>query len=195
MSTYATRAPDVACRATSCTLPTVGMPDPRSMNWVIPARTQCSTARRGKARLSLAICGPSGISSRVLRATSPSMAKLCEPPRNQSQILATLGWSIATSPGAHTGRSVAMIASASLLTPLCAQALGPSSAADYRGRRQHRRAAVSKLRPTLPFAEWGAGSLVRYSVIAGVTVQRYGPEVRNVTVLPEFTEPPELLMT
>src|SRR5581483_3487048 len=91
-----------------------------------------------------------------------------------SQILATLGWSIATSPGAHTGRSVAMIASASLLTPLCPHVFRPLSAADYRDTRQHRRAPVSKTRPTPPFAEWGACSLVRYLVIVGVTALRSG---------------------
>jgi hypothetical protein len=54
MSTYATRASGTSRCATSCVLPAVGSPAPMSMNCRMPAAVMNRTARRRKARFSLA---------------------------------------------------------------------------------------------------------------------------------------------
>lgn len=80
-STYITRASGSAARATSCTFPNVGMPEPMSRNWVTPSDTAYRTARRMNARFACMTLGSPGMNSMALRAASRSTSKLCEPPR------------------------------------------------------------------------------------------------------------------
>ena len=70
-----------ACRATSCELPTVGIPEPMSRNWVTPSRTANRTARRRKPRLACIISGSSGHIRMASLAISRSAGKLWKPPR------------------------------------------------------------------------------------------------------------------
>jgi hypothetical protein len=80
MSTYTTRASGATFWATSCTLPRVGMPEPMSRNWRMPAPARCRAARCRKARLRWAWIARSGINARPCRISSRSAAKLWQPP-------------------------------------------------------------------------------------------------------------------
>src|SRR5204862_128711 len=91
VSTYTTRASGWRACAISCTLPTVGIPEPRSMNWRTPTSTRYRTARRRNARLARATRGVSGQLAVTWAAISRSAAKLWLPPRNASYMRATFG--------------------------------------------------------------------------------------------------------
>ncbi|GAA3438383.1 hypothetical protein GCM10018954_079990 [Kutzneria kofuensis] len=58
----------------------VGMPEPRSRNWVMPCSIRNRTARRRNDRLEMATCRPSGSTCSTFSPTARSAAKLCAPP-------------------------------------------------------------------------------------------------------------------
>ncbi len=80
MSTYTTRAVGSTSRTTSCVLPTVGSPEPRSMNWPMPWLAIHRAARWWNPRLAQAISWNSGTTSCSLAAASRSTGRLLEPP-------------------------------------------------------------------------------------------------------------------
>ena len=80
MSAYSTRAAGPSCWATSCTLPWVGMPEPMSRNWLIPAAVRNRTARPRNARLARAMARTLGSTAAMARPRSWSARKLWLPP-------------------------------------------------------------------------------------------------------------------
>ena len=70
-SAYTTREPGAACWATSCTFRPVGMPEPMSTNWRMPASVARNrTARPRKARLARAMPRMFGSIAIIARAAS-----------------------------------------------------------------------------------------------------------------------------
>jgi hypothetical protein len=80
MSAYTTRAAGLACWATSCTLPSVGIPEPMSRNWPMPAWPPNRTARRKNARLARASTATFGSTAASDRPSFWSTGKLWSPP-------------------------------------------------------------------------------------------------------------------
>ncbi len=69
-SALRTRACALACWATSCTFPWVGMPEPMSRNWARPAPEAKRTARPRNARLARPMARAFGSTAAMTRPTS-----------------------------------------------------------------------------------------------------------------------------
>jgi hypothetical protein len=81
MSTYTTRASAATACTTSWVFPTVGSPDPTSMNCRIPCSASQRAARWWKLRFAQAASGRSGRAVMIRCAAIRSAGKLCLPPR------------------------------------------------------------------------------------------------------------------